>query len=209
MKIERQNRIKEVLEKRQNNITVILENVEDPHNTSAVLRSADAVGITEVYIINNTIIQGKDRFRYARRSSGSAIKWLQIHEYDNVTECIAAVKKKYNKIVTTHLSATAKTIYETNFIDSIAIAFGNEADGCSQELLAAAHSNIIIPQVGFIKSLNISVACAVTLFEAFRQKQIAGHYNHNNLSNAEKATLIELWDMKQTEAGEIVYNKPE
>jgi tRNA (guanosine-2'-O-)-methyltransferase len=191
MTSERQARVDAVLDNRQNNITLILENVSDPHNVSAVMRTADSMGISEIYVLNTVLSTHK---RWGLQSSSSAAKWIQAHQFDNFEQCIAAVKKKYNKIYTTHLAVGAKSIYETDFTESVALVFGNEASGLTKEMLAISDGNILIPQVGMIKSLNISVACAVTIYEAYRQKLLAGHYAHRSLSETETNQLMEFWD---------------
>jgi tRNA (guanosine-2'-O-)-methyltransferase len=171
---ERNERILTVLAKRQPGLTVVLENVNDPHNISAVMRTCDAVGIQEIYILNTKI--GAHEM-WSAKASSSAVNWLTIHQFTNLEECIAALRKNFDKIYTTHLSTDAVGLYELNFLENVALVFGNEHDGCSNEIIALADGNFIIPQVGMIKSLNISVACAVSVYEAFRQKHAAGHYD--------------------------------
>src|ERR1044071_3275422 len=100
---------------------------------------------------------------------------------------------KYTRILTTHLSSDARSLHDIDFTGSIALVFGNEHDGVSEEIRAMADGNFIIPQVGIIKSLNISVACAVTLYEAFRQKTLAGHYDKQRLSDVEFNELFAAW----------------
>jgi tRNA (guanosine-2'-O-)-methyltransferase len=190
---ERSNRLLEVLSKRQTNLTVVIENVEDPHNISAVMRTCDAVGIQDIYILT-TKIPKHERFGF--KSSSSANKWLTIHQYDNATLLIADLRKKYNKIYTTHLSADAVSLYDIDFTDSVALVFGNEKKGVSDEIRAMADGNFIIPQIGMIKSLNISVACAVSIYEAYRQKNEAGHYDNNSLSSERQALLKEEWGLQ-------------
>ena len=102
-------------------------------------------------------------------------------------------RKKYKKIYTTHLSTDAVDLYDMDLTEDIALIFGNEHSGVSEELIGLADGNFIIPQVGIIKSLNISVACAVTLYEAFRQKTIAGHYLQPQISGIELETLRASW----------------
>jgi tRNA (guanosine-2'-O-)-methyltransferase len=189
----RTNRINEVLDKRQNNFTIILENIGDPHNISAVMRSADAIGLKEIYVCN-TIIEAHEE--WGPKSSSSASKWLMVHQFTNTKECIEAVRKKYDKIYTTHLSESSKSLYELNLTENVALVFGNERIGITQEMLQAADANFLIPQVGMIQSLNISVACAICLYEGLRQKQIVGHYEARNLNEIEIAELAEYWDRK-------------
>jgi tRNA (guanosine-2'-O-)-methyltransferase len=169
----RREKLQQVLNKRQFNITVVMENVHDPHNISAVMRTCDAVGIQEIYILNTIIPEHK---KFGAKSSSSAAKWLTIHSYIDTAACIAALRKKYNKIYTTHLADNATQLYNLDLTDSIALVFGNEHAGVSEEIRSMADGNFIIPQVGIIQSLNISVACAVTIYEAYRQKFLAHQY---------------------------------
>ena len=189
---ERKAKLESVLSKRQNDITVVLENVFDPHNVSAVMRSCDAVGIQEIYVLNTKIPRHK---KWGTRSSSSAAKWLTVHQFENADECFAALRKKYSTILTTHLSSDAVSLYELDLTKSVALIFGNEHSGVSEEIIKMADGNFIIPQVGIIRSLNISVACAVSLYEAFRQKQKAGHYEKQKLSAEEYSTLFHQWEI--------------
>jgi tRNA (guanosine-2'-O-)-methyltransferase len=192
MTSERQQKIESVLSKRQNDLTVVLENVFDPHNISAVMRSCDAVGIQEIYVLNTKIPRHK---KWGTRSSSSAAKWLTVHQFENADECFAALRKKYSTILTTHLSSDAVSLYELDLTKSVALIFGNEHSGVSEEIITMADGNFIIPQMGIIRSLNISVACAVSLYEAFRQKQKAGHYEKQKLSAEEYSTLFNQWEI--------------
>ena len=191
---ERYNRLTSVLDKRQPDITVILENVFDPHNVSAVMRTCDAVGIQELFILNNRIPPHK---QWGYRSSSTANKWLTIHQFEDVDECFGIVKKRYSKIYATHLSASSVQLHELNLTESVALVFGNERTGVSEEILKYVDGNFIIPQVGIIKSLNISVACAVTLYEAFRQKKFAGHYDNPKLGEETRGKLMDEWGIEE------------
>jgi tRNA (guanosine-2'-O-)-methyltransferase len=190
MTSERKQRLLAVLSKRQSDITVVLENVFDPHNISAVMRTCDAVGIQDIYILNNKIPPHK---KWGAKSSSSAAKWLTIHQYTDPVDCFTALRKNYDYILTTHLSSDAIGLYEIDFTRSIALVFGNEHSGVSAEIRELADGNFIIPQVGIIKSLNISVACAVTLYEAFRQKSLAGQYQTQALPETRHQQLYEDW----------------
>ncbi len=187
---ERKDKLIAVLNKRQNDITVVLENVFDPHNISAVMRTCDATGIQDVYILNTKIPRHK---KWGAKSSSSAAKWLTIHQYENAEECFLSLRKLYSTILTTHLSSDAVDLYSVDFSKSIALVFGNEHSGVSDEIRALADGNFVIPQAGIIRSLNISVACAVTLYEAFRQKSKAGHYNQQRLDDARYNELFREW----------------
>jgi tRNA (guanosine-2'-O-)-methyltransferase len=194
---ERNERLTSVLNKRQMNLTVVLENVSDPHNISAVMRTCDAVGIQEIYILNSIIPLHK---KWGAKSSSSASKWLTIHQFTDVQTCFEALRKKYDKIYTTHLSSDAVDLYDMNLTEKVALVFGNEHSGVTEELIGLADGNFIIPQVGIIKSLNISVACAVSVYEAFRQKTIAGHYNQPQILGAELEALRTSWGFLNEDA---------
>ncbi len=189
---ERTEKLLQVLNCRQANLTVVMENVQDPHNISAVMRTCDAVGIQDIYILNTKIPRHK---KFGAKSSSSAAKWLTIHEFDNVVSCFNALRLKYETILTTHLSTDAISLYDINFTKSVALVFGNEHSGVSDEVRILADGNFIIPQKGIIRSLNISVACAVTIYEAFRQKNIVGHYNQPSLLQQQRNVLLKEWKM--------------
>ena len=193
---ERNERLNAVLNKRQPAITVVLENVSDPHNISAVMRTCDAIGIQDIYVLNTTIEKHK---KWGAKSSSSAAKWLTVHQFTDVKTCFEVLRKNYQKIYTTHLSTDAVDLYDIDLTESVALVFGNEHSGVSDELIGLCDGNFIIPQVGIIKSLNISVACAVTLYEAYRQKKIAGHYDQQQLSTEKLEQLKANWGFMQDE----------
>ncbi|RYF87112.1 MAG: RNA methyltransferase [Chitinophagaceae bacterium] len=165
---ERSKKLNDVLNKRQPGLSILLENVHDPHNISAVMRTCDAVGIQDIYILNTQIPKHK---KWGARSSSSAAKWLTVHQFNDTKECFTALRKRFDKIYTTHLGADAVGMHQLDLTQSVAL----------------------VPQVGIIQSLNISVACAVTLYEAFRQKTIAGHYDTPQLKDAELQQLKNEW----------------
>ena len=187
---ERTDRLNNVLAKRQPGLTIVLENVSDPHNISAVMRTCDAVGVQDIYILNTKI--GLHEI-WSEKASSSAAKWLTVHQFTNAAECFKELRKNFSKIYTTHLSSDAVDLYDLKLTASVALVFGNEHSGVSDEIIKMADGNFIIPQVGIIKSLNISVACAITLYEAYRQKNIAGHYDNINLTQESLSTLRRQW----------------
>ena len=187
---KRSEKLLKVLQKRQANLTVVLENVQDPHNISAVMRTCDAVGIQDIYVVTTKIPRHK---KWGYKSSSSALKWLTIHKFDSIEECVKELRKKYSKILTTHLSSDAISLHDINFTESVALVFGNEHAGVSEEFREVADGNFIIPQMGIIQSLNISVACAVSIYEAMRQKMKAGHYEKASLPPAQMDALLQQW----------------
>ncbi len=198
---ERLEKIENVLSKRQSDIAVIMEEIHDPHNIAACLRSCDSVGVQSVYIILAPEENSKTRLGQKKmgvRASASAVKWLDIHYFDTVEECYAEVRKKYDFIYTTHLATDSVSLHELDMTKSIALVFGNESEGVSEKALALADGNFIIPQVGMIQSLNISVACAVTVYEAYRQRMEAGFYESSRMPKAEYDEIHSRWtDVKR------------
>lgn len=187
---ERKERLLAVLNKRRSDITVVLENVFDPHNISAVMRTCDAVGVQEIFVLNTKIPPHR---KWGAKSSSSASKWLTINQFTDARLCFDTLREKYSRILTTHLASDAVSLHDIDFTSSIALIFGNEHDGVSEEIRNLSDGNFIIPQVGIIKSLNISVACAVTLYEAFRQKHSVGQYDNRNLTEVQFNGLFAEW----------------
>lgn len=172
----RAEKLKVLAANRQQGLTVILENIYDPHNLGAVLRTCDSVGIAEVYALYT--VESPDALKKisGHKSSSGSKKWVDVHIFDDAEACFTAVRKKYDKIYGTHLGADSVDLYDLKLDKSVALLFGNEHRGMSEEALALVDGNYIIPQSGLTKSLNISVACAVSVYEAKRQRINAGMY---------------------------------
>ena len=189
---EREKRIRQTCARRQRDLAVILENVHDPHNISAVLRSCDSVGVQSLYVVYTEPQLEEDRLVLGRKSSASAWKWVDVHYYRDLESCMRAVRQRCDTILATHLGRQARSLFETDLTRSTALMFGNERDGLSEAALAHADGQVMIPQMGMIRSLNISVACAVCLFEAFRQRLGLGYYTDNPTQSAEETeTLVQ------------------
>ena len=190
---EREARIKKVLNHRQPGLIVVMENVHDPHNISAVMRTCDAVGVQDLFVLTTTIPRHK---KFGKNSSASAAGWLTIHQYDDTAACMNEVRKHCDKIFATHLGVQSNSLYELDLTQRVALVFGNEHDGITKECLGYCDGNFIIPQVGMVQSLNISVACAITLYEAFRQRQGAGFYDGTSkLSENDLNILAKQWKL--------------
>ena len=188
---EREEKIRQVLRSRQLDLTVVFENISDQHNIAAALRTCDAIGIQQVHIISPN---EKTYSKFSRKSSASAAKWITIHHYTNVKECFDQLRKNSFRIYSTLLGKNSVDLYQMDFIQRIAIVFGNEHEGVSTEAASLSDGNFLIPQVGMIQSLNLSVACAVTLYEAFRQRRENGMYNNSNSAAIE--ILFKEWVKK-------------
>jgi len=180
---ERLERIENVARKRQTDLTVVLENVHDPHNIGAVLRTCDSIGIWEVFILNNDPDLVKNPVVIGKGASTGARKWLDVKVFNDTELCYSAIRENYSTILGTHLETDSKSLYELDLTSPTAFVFGNEHAGITEESLKHLDGNFIIPQVGMVQSLNISVACAVTLYEAYRQRDEKGLYEKEISAN--------------------------
>ena len=187
----RQQRIRRVLERRQPDLTIVLENVHDPHNVSAVLRSCDAVGVLAVHTIYS--IESRPQVAFARTISASAAKWIEIEHHETVNACYDRLRSRGFTVLAATLSDGSSLLHEIDLTRPVALVFGNEMRGLSEEAVNQADGAIEIPMRGMIESLNISVACGVALFEAARQRSERGDYDRAKLSEAQLAELTNDW----------------
>lgn len=195
---KRQDRIRRLVRSRQSHFTVILENVKDPHNVGAVMRTCDAVGIRELFLIY-TQPEAEGNFVLGKRASSGSRKWVDVYEFHDVPTCMAHVRAKgYEQIWATKIVSGSVDLYELDFTQKIALLFGTESQGLSDEAVSYADGNFTIPQAGMVQSLNISVACAVTLYEGYRQRMLKGFYDSNpSLSAAEQDALYERYAQRE------------
>lgn len=195
---EREAKIRRVLNRRQNGLVVVMENVHDPHNISAVMRTCDAVGVQDIFVLNNTIPRHK---KFGKSSSASALGWLSVRQFTDTAACMAAVRQLCDKVYATHLGVQSHSLHELDLTARVALVFGNEREGVTEECLKHCDGNFIIPQMGMVQSLNISVACAITLYEALRQRNNAGMYNGEpQLPQERWNQLAEKWGIYEEHA---------
>jgi len=169
---KRTQKILTVLSRRQPDLTIVIENIHDPHNVSAMLRSADAVGIHEVQLVYT-----KEKFpKVGKKSSSSANKWVERRKFDSIRECYDRLRGEGFLVYATRLDEGARSLYSLDLTGKIAFVFGNEHAGVSDEAALLADATVMIPMMGMIQSLNVSVACAVTLYEALRQRMNEKNY---------------------------------
>ncbi len=176
-----------MLATRQPDLTVCLEQVHKPHNVSAIIRTADAVGIHQIHAIWPTPEM------YTRLSSAAGSNsWVQVKTHSDITEAITHLKSQGMQILATHLSDKAVDFREIDYTRPTCILMGQEKTGISKEALAMADKDIIIPMIGMVQSLNVSVASALILYEAQRQRQNAGMYQRTQsvLSEDEQQRLL-------------------
>jgi tRNA (guanosine-2'-O-)-methyltransferase len=184
-------RIDQVLGRRQPDLTVVLENVHDPHNVSAVLRSCDAVGVFNVHTIYT--VEEPPAAAFARTTSASAAKWIEVVQHVSISACYQELRQQGMAIVATSVQPGSVDLYEHDLSGPTALVFGNEMRGISGEAAALADRLLAIPMVGMVQSLNISVACAVVLYEALRQRRDKGMYEEARLTRRELDDLRNDW----------------
>ncbi len=190
--LRRIQKMQRVIENRQPDLTVVCENIHDPHNVSAILRSCDAVGVETVYLLyTNTPFP-----KIGKKSSASAKKWIDLVSFRDHQQLASVLKEKGFTIYATSLNEGASSIYENNWTQPAAIILGNEHEGVSEEALRIADASIYIPMFGMIQSLNVSVAAAVILYEACRQRIHKHLYPHPQNTPERIETLLEKWKAK-------------
>jgi tRNA (guanosine-2'-O-)-methyltransferase len=189
MSEKRKEKIEKVVAGRRPDITIVAENIHDPHNVSAMLRSADAVGVMEVQLVYT---EGSFP-KLGKKSSASASRWVQRRQFRSVEECYSRLRGEGFLICATHLGKGSVSLYELDFTRKIALVFGNEHEGVSDGAAALADLNFRIPMRGMIESLNVSVACAVTLYEALRQRSVRGDIPLSEPERALIKSLREKW----------------
>jgi tRNA (guanosine-2'-O-)-methyltransferase len=163
---------------RQPTLAVVVENIHDPHNFNAILRSCDAVGAMRLCMVY-TIEKAP---KLAHTSSSGAYKWIDIERYTSVEACFAKLHADGFQILATKLEPSAKQLYDFDMTRPTAIVMGNEHRGISTDAQQLADELLYIPMMGMSESVNVSVATAVCLFEAMRQRIASGMYEAPQLS---------------------------
>jgi tRNA (guanosine-2'-O-)-methyltransferase len=185
----RLQRMRDVLARRQPDLTVVLENVHDSHNISAVLRSCEAVGVLTVHLVYTV----EEPPRLSSGVSASALKWLDVEQHESIEACYAVLRTRGLTILATEIGERSQDLHAIDMTRPLAIVFGNEQRGCSSEAVDLADGSLMIPMMGMVQSLNISVACAVTLYEAMRQRRRAGAYDRPKLPQEERERRLREW----------------
>jgi tRNA (guanosine-2'-O-)-methyltransferase len=187
----RHARLRQVLERRQPDLTVVLEDIHDVHNASAVLRTADATGVLTVHLVYSWELPPERAF--SRVAGAGASKWIEIVWHESIEDCFKALHAEGYTIYVTALATESVSVYDVDYTGKVALVFGNEQKGVSEAAIANADGVITIPMMGVVESLNISVACSVTLYEALRQRRSAGCYDAPQLDEESLNALHEDW----------------
>lgn len=198
---ERRARIDQVVEGRNYSIPIVLENLYDRGNGSAVMRTAEAFGYQ-----NFEIIESGEKFKAANRVTSGAEKWLHLRKWQNTVDCVKQLKSEGYRICVTSLEASTP-LQEVDWTIPSALVLGNERDGVSKEMLEMSDVRVIIPMTGFVQSFNISVAGALSLFHISQQRtQRLG--KHADITEEQKMVLKAHYYMKTLDsAPEILSSK--
>lgn len=183
---ERRARIDEVVANRTRTLTVVMEAFCDPQNVNAVLRTCEAFGVQELHAIEGPM-KPYDR---NKKISQNADKWLEVHRWRSTAECLAHLKAQGFAIYVTHLDRGSRALGALSFAGKVALVFGNESRGVSDEAVRLADATFVIPMRGFVQSFNVSVAAAISLAKAVERREVE-RGRHGDLTEAEAAALRE------------------
>jgi tRNA (guanosine-2'-O-)-methyltransferase len=188
----RAQRIRDVLARRQIDLTLVVNNIHDPHNVSAILRSCDAFGVHRVHLLYTDTAYPA----LGKKSSASAKKWVETIRHPSAASLADHLKSEGFTLVATGFNATATPLPQWDLTRKTAIILGNEHRGVDEDLAPHVDGTLYIPMQGMVQSLNVSVAAAVILYEGFRQRQAAGCYDHPSLPTDELDRLAQAWTDK-------------
>ncbi len=186
---QRFHRLRAVLDQRQPDLTVILEDVQIPRNFAALLRTCDAVGVLEAH----AVWRERGQLKISRPASGGTRKWVPVRKHKELDGAVSHLRERGLSIVAAHLADRAVDYREVDYTRPTAILLGQEETGVTPEALAMADDLVVIPMMGMGLSLNVSVAAALILFEARRQREAAGLYGQPRLDPEIRETLLFEW----------------
>jgi len=165
-----------VLDRRQPDLTVLAERLHKPRNFSAIIRTCDAVGINEVHAV-----PGEDGLEVHWNTSQGAEKWMQVRSHQSLPDACGYLRERGFQLVAAHLSGRARDYRDIDYTKPTALVVGTELFGVSAKALELADCHVMIPMRGMTQSLNVSVACAIVLYEAQRQRDRKGLYDRPRL----------------------------
>ena len=177
---DRFNKIKKILTQRQPDLTVLLEDVEKPHNLAAIARTCDAVGIDEIHAVTSI-----KALRLSQMAAGGIRRWVTLNKYKTTEAAFENIKSQGMQLVVTHLSDNTIDYKDIDYTKPTAIIAGSEYEGVSDYAIEHADHCIAIPMLGMVQSLNVSVAMSIILYEALDQRKKAGMYDESRM-NADK-----------------------
>ena len=185
----RRAKIEKVLRQRQKGLTLVMDNVWDPHNVSAIYRSCDAFGVPEVHLYYTQCAFPQ----LSRKTSASAFKWVNTVRHSSKEEMVESLHAQGMQILATSCSPASRPLTSYDFTKPTAIIMGNEHAGVSPELVPLVDGEVYIPMYGMVQSFNVSVASALMLAEASRQRAAAGMYEQTLWTGEEYEARLNAW----------------
>ncbi len=177
---ERNSKIIDVVNHRQPDLTVVMDNVKKQHNLAAISRTCDAVGIPEIHAVTDL-----DLIKMSDKAAGGCGPWVKVNIHRSIDDVYNNLREKGYKILATNFSEDALNFRMCDYTESVAIVVGEEIEGITEEAVKKADSSIVIPMFGMVQSLNVSVAVSAILFEIQRQREGAGLYDVCRFSEKE------------------------
>jgi len=191
---ERKARIEQIAARRQPDLTVFLERVHKAHNVAAILRTCDAVGVMEAHAVPPT-----GGIPPLNHTAQGAQRWVGLHRHHDAAAGLRQLKEKGFSLYAAHFSERAVDFRQPDYTRPTTIVLGTEKFGVSEEARAECDGEIVIPMMGMVQSLNVSVATALILYEAQRQRQAAGMYEPRSLEQEPWKSLAAGWIRRDLE----------
>jgi len=177
---QRNKKIIELLNRRQKDITILMDEVHKPHNLAAIVRTCDAVGIGDVHAV-----YPQNQLRECHGTAMGSNRWVATHTHIDLVAGIRKLKSEGKRVIAAHFSDKAVDFRSIDYTQPTAVLVGSELFGVSEQAAELSDQHITIPMLGMVQSLNVSVATAIILYEAQRQRELAGFYNQRQLDDAQ------------------------
>ncbi len=188
MNPERFQKLARALHRRQPDLTVLMERVHKSHNLSAILRNCDAVGVFEAHAI-----PPEEGLQIHAHTSAGTAKWVRLVRHRTIQDAVQELKGRGFRVVAAHPGPEAVDFREVDYTEPTALMMGGELLGLSDEALSLADQRVAIPMVGMAQSFNVSVATALLLFEAFRQREAAQMYDQARIAPEDMERILFEW----------------
>ncbi|NRB42022.1 MAG: tRNA (guanosine(18)-2'-O)-methyltransferase TrmH [Pseudomonadales bacterium] len=185
---ERLQRLKNTLDKRQPDLTLVTDYVHKGRNLAALIRSADAVGIADVHGVLSD-----DDWQVFRNTASGSVDYVTLHRHENISAAITPLKDRGYQIIAAQLCDEAVDYRDIDYTQPTALLMGAERYGISDEGVALADKTVVIPMMGMTESFNVSVAATIILMEAMFQRQAKGMYDHCHLDDKTYQRLLFRW----------------
>ena len=192
------NTFKNIIKDRTRQVTIVLEELFQPHNASAIIRSCDCFGIQDLHIVEN-----RNEFTIDREIAMGSSKWVNIYSYDSIETCINSLKNQGYKVLATLPNHDAESLYEVNYSQKIAFLFGTELKGLTEKAISMADGYVKIPMYGFTESFNVSVSAALCMYEASKKLRELDRQIWE-LSTEEKAEVQLYWSKKSIKSSAFI-----